>query len=314
MPARCPPPVLDAAPVVQSTLVGSGWYCSRSSRFFSNPPLPRITPRRGADRALHAVAAAPFTPIDAAVLDDQVAQLGVVLDRDARRRSGPCAGRSRGRCPWRTSCGRAGMLTTRLSITRSMVSGPLIVRIPRLILRKSAWVTIRFAGAFVYGGCRWASSSPRKRASIGTGSTLRPRDAPAGLLGEVVGVLRHPVEPHRGVVADEVHHLGAAVDEGVAAHLGHDVADDRVEVALGLRQGRRPRRPPRGRSCRGSRPRRRSARSSRRSSRSSRPARCRGPAWRRPGRRSCLRRRRRRRPRRRRQHRWLRQGLHGAKL
>ena len=33
---------------------------------------------------------------------------------------------------------------------------------------------------------------------------------------------------------DEVHHLGAAVDVGVAADLGHDVADDRVEVALGL--------------------------------------------------------------------------------
>jgi len=26
--------------------VGCGWYFSRISRFFSNPPLPRITPRR----------------------------------------------------------------------------------------------------------------------------------------------------------------------------------------------------------------------------------------------------------------------------
>ncbi len=77
----------------------------------------------------------------------------------------------------------SSMLTSRLSITRSIVSGPLIVRMPRLILRKSAWVTIRFAGALVYGGCRCSSSSPRKRASIGTGSTLRPRERPPGCSG-----------------------------------------------------------------------------------------------------------------------------------
>ena len=73
-----------------------------------------------------------------------------------------------------------------------MVSGPVRVRRPRLILRKSAWVTIRLAGAFVYGGCSRPSSSPRKRASIGTGSTLRPRGAAARLLGEVVGVVAAP--------------------------------------------------------------------------------------------------------------------------
>ena len=46
IPARMPPPVLLTDPVVQSMEVGWGWYFSRISRFFSKPPLPRITPRR----------------------------------------------------------------------------------------------------------------------------------------------------------------------------------------------------------------------------------------------------------------------------
>ena len=103
---------------------------------------------------------------------------------------------------------------------------------PRLIQRKFAWVTTMLAGALVYGGCSCSSSSPMTRPSSGTGSTLRPSGSPAGLLGVVVGVLRNPRETDGGVVADEVHHLRAAVDERVAADLGHDVPDDAVEVEL----------------------------------------------------------------------------------
>ena len=72
------------------------------------------------------------------------------------------------------------LLRMRRKTILTIVIGPRIVRMPRLILRKSAWVTIRLAGALLYGGCRWASSSPRKRQSIGTGSTLRPRGRPPG--------------------------------------------------------------------------------------------------------------------------------------
>ena len=40
--------------------------------------------------------------------------------------------------------------------------GPRIVRRPRLILRKSAWVTIRLAGAFVYWvGAELLAEEPR---------------------------------------------------------------------------------------------------------------------------------------------------------
>ncbi len=56
----------------------------------------------------------------------------------------------------------------------------------------------------------------------------------AGRLGVVVGVLRHPGEAKGSVLADEVHDLGAASEEGVAADLGHVVADDRVQVEAGL--------------------------------------------------------------------------------
>jgi hypothetical protein len=41
-----PPPVLLAAPVVQSTEMGARCHFSRISRFFSKPPLAMITPRR----------------------------------------------------------------------------------------------------------------------------------------------------------------------------------------------------------------------------------------------------------------------------
>jgi hypothetical protein len=61
--------------------------------------------------------------------------------------------------------------------------------------------------------------------------------APAGrtaarLLGEVVGVVGHPLEPHWRARLEEVHDLGAAVDVGVAPNLRHDLPDDRVEVCL----------------------------------------------------------------------------------
>ena len=57
--------------------------------------------------------------------------------------------------------------------------------------------------------------------------------AAAGLLRLVVGVLRHPAEAHGGAVADEVHDLGATLEVGVAPHLRHNVTDDRVEIGLG---------------------------------------------------------------------------------
>ena len=73
--------------------------------------------------------------------------------------------------------------TTRLTSTFSIVAGPRQVRIPRLILRKSAWVTIMLAGALLYAGCSRSSSAPRKEASIGTGSQLRPAARPPGCSG-----------------------------------------------------------------------------------------------------------------------------------
>ena len=75
------------------------------------------------------------------------------------------------------------MLTSRRNSTSNIVIGPLTVRRPRLILRYIAWVTMRLAGAFVYGGCSRSSSSPRERASNGTGSTVRPRARPPGASG-----------------------------------------------------------------------------------------------------------------------------------
>jgi len=58
----------------------------------------------------------------------------------------------------------------------------------------------------------------------------------ARLLGQVVGVVRHPAEVDGRVVAHELQHLGATLEEGVAPNLGGVVADDRVEVALGVGQ------------------------------------------------------------------------------
>lgn len=75
---------------------------------------------------------------------------------------------------------RRSRLTIRRTSTLAIVIGPRFVRIPRLIFRKSAWVTIMLAGALVYCGCSRSSSSPRNRASIGTGSQLRPLARPPG--------------------------------------------------------------------------------------------------------------------------------------
>ena len=63
-----------------------------------------------------------------------------------------------------------------------------------------------------------------------------PAGATAGLLGVVVGVVGHPREAHRGLLAQEVQNLRATVDVGVAAHLGHDLAHDGVQVELGVLQ------------------------------------------------------------------------------
>src|SRR3954464_474826 len=88
-PARMPSPALNCEPVVQSTEVGCGWYFSRSSRFFSNPPLPRMTPRPAGPtdstpaRAARAAHAQDADAGDAAVLDDEVGELGLVVDGDA---------------------------------------------------------------------------------------------------------------------------------------------------------------------------------------------------------------------------------------
>ncbi len=56
----------------------------------------------------------------------------------------------------------------------------------------------------------------------------------AGSLRVVVGVVRDPDEPGRGVVADEGERLGPAVEEGVDPRTGNGVADDRVQVGPGL--------------------------------------------------------------------------------
>ena len=115
--------------------------------------------------------ASTWTPTTRPSSSDQVGELGLVVDRDAGVASGPCAGRSRSRCPSRTSCGRSSRLTRPLdAATLTIVIGPRRVRRPRLIFRKSACVTIMLAGALVYCGCSRSSSSPRKRASSGTGS------------------------------------------------------------------------------------------------------------------------------------------------
>jgi hypothetical protein len=53
----------------------------------------------------------------------------------------------------------------------------------------------------------------------------------AGLLGQVVGVLGHPCEPHGGLLEQEVHHLGSAVEEGLTPLLRDHVSDDGLEVA-----------------------------------------------------------------------------------
>ena len=171
------------------------------------------------------------------------------------------------------------MLTIRRTSTLSIVTGPRGVRRPRLILRKSAWVTIRFAGALVYGGCRRVELLAEEAGVHRDRLDAAPAGPAAGRLGVVVGVLRHPREPDRRLLPEEVHHLGAPVDEGVAPDL---------------------RAPRRRRSSRGSAWRRHrgqvvglarrtqgvvagdpdpaaaTARSSRRSRRSSRPAPCRG--------------------------------------
>ena len=44
--ARIPSPVLATAPTVHSVVIGARWYLTRICSLCSNPPLPRITPRR----------------------------------------------------------------------------------------------------------------------------------------------------------------------------------------------------------------------------------------------------------------------------
>ena len=78
---------------------------------------------------------------------------------------------------------RSSPLMTRLTRTLIIVAGPRQVRRPRLIFRKSACVTIMFAGALVYCGCSRSSSAPRNRASSGTGSQERPAARPPGASG-----------------------------------------------------------------------------------------------------------------------------------
>ncbi len=78
---------------------------------------------------------------------------------------------------------RSSRLTARRTNTFTIVTGPRRVRRPRLIFRKSACVTIMFAGALVYCGCSRFSSSPSDEASIGTGSQERPRSRPPGRSG-----------------------------------------------------------------------------------------------------------------------------------
>ena len=44
--ARMPSPVLALAPTVHSVVIGARWYFTRICSLCSNPPLPRMTPRR----------------------------------------------------------------------------------------------------------------------------------------------------------------------------------------------------------------------------------------------------------------------------
>ena len=181
MPARWPPPVLAAAPVVHSVLVGVGWNRCRSSRFFSNPPLPRMTPRRA--RITRSVPSWPTrTPVTRPSSTSR-SRSSVSYCTGTPASISPCRNPMASALPIAYILRPRRLLTRRVSSTRSIVSGPLSVRRPRLILRKSAWVTIRFAGALVYAGCSRSSSSPRKLASSGTGSTLRPRTRPPGCSG-----------------------------------------------------------------------------------------------------------------------------------
>ena len=45
-PATIPSPVLALAPTVHSVVIGARWYFTRICSLCSNPPQPRITPRR----------------------------------------------------------------------------------------------------------------------------------------------------------------------------------------------------------------------------------------------------------------------------
>ena len=163
---------------------------------------------------------------DPAVLDQQVGQLGLVVHRHAGfGQALVCSPMARA-LPMAYIFRPRRMLQSRVSITLSMVSGPRRVRRPRLIFRKSACVTIRLAGAFVYAGCSRSSSLPSDPGVHRHRLDAAAAEPPARRLGVVVGVLRHPGEAERGVLAEELHDLRTTVEEAVGADLGHVVADD----------------------------------------------------------------------------------------
>ena len=131
---------------------------------------------------------------DPAVLERQPGQLGVVGDRDVRRRSGPCAGRSRSRCPSRTSCGAARRLTTRLEQDlghrhRAAPGAQTEADLPEVGLRDDH--VRRRLGVLRVQPVELVAEEARVQRDRLAGAA---RGAAAGRLRVVVGVLRDPLE------------------------------------------------------------------------------------------------------------------------
>ena len=224
--------MLDSAPVVQSMLVGRGWNRSRSSRFFSKPAAAQDHAALGPDDALDSLAEHRDAR-DAAVLDDEVAQLGAVLHGHARVDEALAESDREG-------------VAHRVHLLAAQAADDAVEH--DLEHRDRAADGAHSQADLAEVGLR--DDQVRRRLGVRRVQVdqlvaeeaavhrhrldASPPGPSAGRLGQVVGVLRDPGEPDRRVLAHEVHDLWPTVDEGVPADLGHHVADDRLEVALGL--------------------------------------------------------------------------------